>query len=335
MLTQPESIASPAETSLPAAPPREGSPWTGLWAVVAKEMADQLTSVRLLIFELITVVTAVGTVYSAAEQLRTAAGQDRFLFLRLFTTAREPLPAFVGFLVFLVPIVAIGLAFDAVNGEFNRRTLSRLLAQPIYRDALLLGKFLAGLGTLAIVLAAIWLLVAGLGLLRLGVPPGGEEAARLLWFLGLTIAYGGVWLGLALLCSIGFRQPATAALTALAVWLLFTIFWSMLVGVAIGALTPSAASTSDVLALAQRELTLSRISPNTLYGEAAIGLLNPAVRSLGLVLPIQMDQAVPGAPLPLAQSLLVVWPQLTGLVAETIALFAVGYVAFQRQEIRA
>jgi ABC-2 type transport system permease protein len=42
-----------------------------------------------------------------------------------------------------------------------------------------------------------------------------------------------------------------------------------------------------------------------------------------------------GAPLPAAQSFLLVWPQLTGLVAATILIFAIAYVAFQRQEIRA
>jgi ABC-2 type transport system permease protein len=51
---------------------REGSPWTGLWAVVAKEMADNLTSVRMLILELLTVLTAVVTVYGAAQSLRDA-----------------------------------------------------------------------------------------------------------------------------------------------------------------------------------------------------------------------------------------------------------------------
>ncbi|MCQ4153624.1 MAG: ABC transporter permease, partial [Archaeoglobi archaeon] len=40
-------------------------------------------------------------------------------------------------------------------------------------------------------------------------------------------------------------------------------------------------------------------------------------------------------PLPLSQSLMLVWPQLTGLIAGTILLFAVSYVLFQRQEIRA
>jgi ABC-2 type transport system permease protein len=92
-----------------------------------------------------------------------------------------------------------------------------VLAQPIYRDALLLGKFLGGLFTLTLVLTAIWLMIVGLGLFRLGVPPTGEEVARGLLFLVATIAYGGVWLGIALVCSIRFRQPATAAL-ACAPW---------------------------------------------------------------------------------------------------------------------
>ena len=64
--------------------------------------------------------------------------------------------------------MAIGLGFDSVNSEFNRRTLSRVLSQPIYRDALLLGKFLGGLATLAVALVALWLMVLGAGLLLLG-----------------------------------------------------------------------------------------------------------------------------------------------------------------------
>jgi ABC-2 type transport system permease protein len=53
------------------------------------------------------------------------------------------------------------------------------------------------------------------------------------------------------------------------------------------------------------------------------------------VLPFQLQGAVFGAPLPLDQSLALVWPHLTGLTAATILLFAVGYVLFQRREIRA
>ncbi len=322
------------QTMRPAA--REGSPWTGLWAVVAKEMADHLTSARMRILEILIVLTAVGTVYVAVRNLREVAGQDRFLFLRLFTTGQEPLPAFVGFLGFLIPLVAIALAFDSVNGEFSRRTMSRVLAQPIYRDALLLGKFLAGLFTLALVLTAIWLLIIGIGLLGLGVPPSGEEVVRSLLFLAAAIFYGGVWLALALVFSVVFRAPATAAMAAIAVWLFFTVFWNILADLLAQLIAPvQVGFAEEVLRQVQVSQSLSRVSPNTLYSEAMLALLQPTVRSVGLLLPTQMERAVLGAPLPVGQSLLIIWPQLTGLIAATILLFALAYVLFQRQEVRA
>ncbi len=314
---------------------REGSPWTGLWAVVTKEMADHLTSARMRILEILIVLTAIGTGYAALQQISGTGNQDQFLFLRLFTTAREPLPAFAGFLGFLVPLVAIALVFDAVNGEFSRRTVSRVLSQPIYRDALLLGKFLGAFFTLALVLAAIWLLIFGIGLLGLGVPPTGQEVARSMLFLLATIVYGGFWMALALLFSTLFRQSATAALASIAVWLFFTAFWEILVSLAAQSLRPVRFGfLSEALAQARLELMLSRFSPNTLFVEATVGLLNPAVRTLGLILPFELEGAILGAPLPVGQSLILTWPHLTGLIAVTILLFALSYISFQRREIR-
>ncbi len=316
---------------------REGSPWTGLWAVVAKEMADYLTSARMLFLEGLIVLTAFGTVYAASQNLRAGVSSDSsFLFLRLFTTAREPLPAFVGFLGLLVPLIGIALAFDAINGEFNQRTISKVLAQPIYRDALLLGKFLAGLGTLALVLASIWLLIIGMGLLQLGVPPSGEETLRMAWFLFVTICYGGIWLALAMLFSILFRQPATAALAAIAVWLFFTAFWGIIASLLARVLQPvPIGDTQALINQLQLELLLTRLSPNTLFSEVALATLNPAVRALGLVLPIQLHNAIPGTPLPAGQSILLTWPHMTGLIAAIIVVFAISYISFQRQEVRA
>lgn len=317
---------------------REGSPWTGLWAVVAKDMADHLTSVRMQIMEFLIVLTAVGTVYVGIQNLRESVGQDPFLFLRLFTTAREPLPAFVGFLGILVPLLAIALGFDAVNGEFNRRTLSRILAQPIYRDALIMGKFLAGFFTLALVLTAIWLLIIGIGIVGLGLPPNGEEVARGLLFLLATIFYGGIWLGLALVFSILFRQPATAALAAIATWLFFLIFWGILVSIIAQMARPvQYGLPQELLAQDQLARVLNRFSPNTLFSEVTLALLRPEKRAFGIMeLVLRFTEgAILGTPLPLAQSVLLIWPQLTGLIAATILLVALGYVLFQRQEIRA
>lgn len=315
---------------------REGSPWRGVWVVVAKDMADHLTSARISILEVLILLTAGGAVYMALQNLRSRVSQDPFIFLRLFTTAQDPLPSFVFFLSLLVPLIAIGLAFDAVNGEFNQRTLSRVLAQPIYRDALLLGKFLAGLFTLSLVLSAIWLLIIGLGIVGLGLPPGGEEVARIFLFLLVTIFYGGIWLALGMVFSTVFRQPATAALASLAVWLFFMIFWNILAQLAAQALQPVQSGTvQEILAQAQTIQTLSRISPNTLFVEATLGLMNPATRAFGLLLTSQLQGALIGTPLPLGESILLIWPHLTGLIAGTILLFAAAYVLFQRQEIRA
>jgi ABC-2 type transport system permease protein len=235
--------------------------------------------------------------------------------------------------------MAIGLGFDTINGEYNRRTLSRILAQPIYRDALLAGKFLAGIATLAISLTCMWLLVLGLALLFLGVPPGGEEIARSLVFLVVAVIYGGVWLALAMLLSVIFRSPATAALVALGIWLLLTLIWPMLSPAIASVIAPPdpryallGLQTPETLEVQQ---ILGRLSPNNLFGEAMLAVLSPTTRALGAVFIDQLRGALLGAPLPFGQSLLLAWPQIVGLLAATILLFVGAYVVFQRQEVRA
>jgi ABC-2 type transport system permease protein len=318
---------------------RKGSAFTGAGAVFLKEIADHLGGARVLVLEWLVLLTGIGAVYTAIQDLKQTTGQDPFLFLRLFTQARDPLPSFVSVLAFLVPLIAIGLGFDSINGEFNRRTLSRLLAQPIYRDALLLGKFFAGLATIAVALITLWLVVIGLGLVTLGVPPNGEEVARGAAFLVVAIAYGGVWLAVAMLCSVFFRSAATSALTALGLWLLVSVLWPLIVQFVSTAVYPPTAV--QILfgqpSIEQIELqqTLSRLSPSTLFGESVLGLLHPSTRALGPVFMSQLEGAVMGTPLPLQQSLILVWPQVTGLIAGTIVLFVIAYIAFQRQEVRA
>ncbi len=315
---------------------REGSPFTGLATVALKEAADHMTSARIHLVLLLIFLTAIGAVYAAIGQIAQTISEDQFLFLRLFTTARDPLPSFVAFLSFLLPLVAITLGFDAINGEYNRRTLSRVLAQPIYRDAVLTGKFIGGLIVLAICLLTLWLLVTGMGILMLGLPPSGEEVLRGLGFLLVSFVYAGVWLAVALVCSTVFRSPATSALAALTLWLVFTVFWSMLAPLVAGAIIP-VDMLDPMTQVHQLELekAISRISPNVLYGEMTLGLLNPATRSFGLVFSSQLKNALIGAPLPVSQSLLLIWPQLAGMIAGLLVLFTGAYVSFQRQEIRA
>jgi ABC-2 type transport system permease protein len=324
-----------------AAMQREGSPWRGVGVVTQKELADHLSSVRMLVIELLVVVTGVVIVLVSLQQIRDVTAEDPFLLLRVFTRSGEQL-SFVFVLTLLVPLVAIGLGFDLVNSEHNQRTLSRVLSQPIYRDALLFGKFLAGLATIAISLTAMWMVVLGLALAALGVPPSGEELARAALMLGVTIAYAGVWLALAMLFSILFRSPATAALSALGLWLFISILWPLLSGHLVNVFAPMSATSADELlgGLAIRQAVM-RLSPGALFGEIVTVLLDPAMRSTqqsqlaAMGLALVEPGSIPGAPLPLLQSLLIVWPQIVSLIASTIVLFVIGYVIFQRQEVRA
>ena len=291
------------------------------------------------IIEWLVILVSLGAVYMAVQQLRTVTAEDRFLFLRLFTEARESLPiSFISLVGILIPLIAIALGFDSINGEFNRRTMSRVLAQPLYRDALLFGKFLAGLTTITISLVSLFLLVFGLGLLLLGVPPNGEEVLRAIGFLVAAIAYGGVWLAAAMLFSVLFRSAATAAMCAFGLWLLLTFIWPILANVlsaGIGATPESIATGQPSVFQMELQLGLARLSPNDLFQETMAAMLQPSTRALGPVFISDVLGSIPGAPLRFGQSLLLVWPQFTALVAAVIVLFAITYVTFQRQEIRA
>lgn len=314
---------------------RDGSPFAGLSVVAMKEAADHMASMRVHLVMLLVTLAGFSAIFSAIGQIKANVSQDDFLFLRLFTTAVSPLPSFVGFMGFLLPLVAIALSFDAINGEYNRRTMSRLLAQPLYRDAVLLGKFLGGLIVLAICLVSLWLLMTGLGLIFLGLPPSGEEVLRGVAYLFGCLAYGAVWLSVALLFSSFLRAPATSALAALSLWLVFTVFWPMIApGLASFIAPVDPYEVSTVVNNAEWRTIMQRLSPNTLYGEMTLALMNPETRSLGLVFLEQYAGAVPGAPLPFGQSGLLIWPHVAGLVAGVVTLFTLAYVSFQRQEVR-
>ncbi len=325
---------------------REGSAFQGLGVVVLKELSDHLTGIRMVIIEWLVVLLAAFAVYKgiAPHDVREASSEDPFLLLHLFTKSGEGLPSFLSFVSLvsiLVPLVAICLGFDLVNSEHNQRTLSRILSQPIYRDALLFGKFLAGLATLAIMLVSLWLMVIGLGILMLGVPPGGEEVARAGAMLGVTIVYAGVWLGLALLLSVVFRSAASALIVGLGLWFFLTLIWPVLSPFVAALFVSDARSLSDVLNQLSVYQAFARLSPGALFGEIVGVLMDPTVQStqqpllasIGLML--VQPGAIPMQPLPLSQSLLIVWPQTVAMIAAVIMLFVIGYVIFQRQEVRA
>ncbi len=150
----------------------------GLLAVFRKEMADNFASRRFLIMFTLILLAGLSATYTAAQSIRadvnSADASTGFVFLRLFTVSSGSLPSFVAFVGFLGPLVGLAMGFDAINGEYARGTLSRVLSNPIFRDSVINGKFLAGVTTVAVMLISIALLLGGLGLRLIGIPPTGD-----------------------------------------------------------------------------------------------------------------------------------------------------------------
>jgi len=309
-----------------------------MYAVFRKELSDHLSSKRFIILFMLVFLSAMFAIYIAIQTIRSVVSPTtEAIFIRLFTTSGDNLPSFLFFLSLFIPIVGIALGFDAINNERNSGNLSRLMSQPIYRDSVINGKFLAGLAVLAIMIVGVVLIVGGLGLRIVGVPPNGEEIVRLMAFVFVSLVYGAFWMALAVLFSVFFKRTATSMLASLAVWIFFFFFLAVIAGGVADAIVP-VDSNSSVAALANNatlETSLSRLSPCTLYGETTIALLTPEVGSTNAtMLLISTYSGRLGNPLPLESSLLLVWPQIVSIIALCAVCFGISYIRFMREEIR-
>lgn len=183
-------------------------------------------------------------------------------------------------------------------------------------------------------LFALSFLVMGAGLIALGTPPSAEEFMRIVIYTILSVVYVSFWLNLSILFSVRFKQPATSALSGLAVWLFFTIFYPLIVNIIVKGVEPGRfASQGKILLYQKLKFYLVQIMPNELFNEVTSAILVPSVRSLGPLTTEQMQGAIPST-LSVGQSVLLVWPQVTGLLALTLLCFLVSYVIFMKREIR-
>jgi ABC-2 type transport system permease protein len=323
----------------------ERAPSGGWRTIAAKELSDHLSSVRFFVLLFVVGITAIIPLWFATNTISGVAAQAsgaKFLFLALFTLPAQDAAGIVTafFVAFFAPLVGIAFGFDAVNSERSQGTLSRLLAQPIHRDDVINGKFAAGLAVIAMMLTTLVVLMAGFAIIRLGIIPSVEEVFRVVAWVLATILYAGFWLAFGLLLSVALRSAASAALLGFGTWIGVFLFGNILLPILARVFFPIDATGSVAAqygAQGMQSLFL-RISPATLYTDIAAAILDPTVNRV--LLPGSIGEATSANDvlptlLSFDQSLLVVWPQIVILVAMTIAVFALGYIAFLRQEVRA
>jgi ABC-2 type transport system permease protein len=313
--------------------------------ICRKELADHFSSTRFILLFTVIVMVSLVTAYMVGAGLREemqGMTKPTLVFLLLFT-ATGKLFSLIQFIAFFGPLIGIVLGFDAINKERSSRTLSKLISQPIYRDAVINGKFLAGVIIITVMLVAIILLISGLGLTLIGVVPGPEEIGRLAIYLILSVFYISFWLGVSILFSILFRNIATSALAAVACWIFFSFFIAIGAGIAADMIAPidqnSVANNPErLIQHEQARNILSLFSPMTLYSEGTTTIMDPmrkTTQTLLLMGPLErLSLSRFQNPLPLLQSVYLVFPHIISLVAITMLFFAASYIAFMRQEIR-
>ena len=128
--------------------------------------------------------------------------------------------------VYLIPLIALMLSYDALVGEFERGTMMLLLAYPVTRWQIVLGKFL---GHVLILLIAI---LAGYGgtvvILTLATGSGTEGWQAYAVMMASSLVLGAVFIALGYFVSAIVRERATAVGAAIGLWLVFVVLYDLL-----------------------------------------------------------------------------------------------------------
>lgn len=191
--------------------------------LAAKELRDRLRNRWVLAVALVFAVFSLVIAYAGGAQ-QGAVGLRSLEFT---------IASLVSLVIYLVPLIALLLGFDAIVGERERGSLDLLLALPITRAELLLGKYLGLAAALALAMLAGLALVGGMLWRQFGVTGlyhyGGFVLSALL--LGLT------FLSLAMALSVLARDRTRASGLAIVLWFFFVLVFDLLL---LGALVSTA-----------------------------------------------------------------------------------------------
>lgn len=339
-----ETAGTPARKTRAEARRAERPPSGGWRTIAAKELADHIASWRFLVLLVVIAILSALPMYFTSADVQaqaTVASGNPLAFLVLFTHGSTSFGgvAMVALVTLLVPLVGISFGFDGINSERSQGTLARLLSQPVHRDDVVNGKFAAGIFVITVMMLLLVVLVTAIGILRLGIIPGGEDLARVgVWFVA-TVLYASFWLAFALLLSTVIRSAATAALVGFGSWLAVTMVGGFVLPAIAAFLFPidPSASIAAQFGAANAQSLLLRLNPSQLYADILQAVMDPRTKAIligNVGQAASSQQQIPNL-LSLDQSVLLVWPQFVALVALTVLVFALAYVLFLRQEVRA
>lgn len=193
--------------------------------IAAKEFRDRIRNRWVL------AVTVVFTAFALVIAYFGAAQQGAVGFRGIEVT----IASLVSLVIYLVPLIALILGFDAVVGERERGSLDLLLSMPITRFELLLGKFLGLSAALACATVVGFGLVGVLLAAKMPVAAWYDYAG----FMLSSVLLGMAFLSLAVTVSVFAGDRTRASGAAIALWFLFVLVYDLLL---LGALVASGGS---------------------------------------------------------------------------------------------
>jgi len=213
--------------------------------------------------------------------------------------------------IFLIPLIALLLSYDAICGEIDRGTMALLLSYPVARWQVLFGKFFGHLAILAFA-TLIGYGFAGLAVQWAGADDPGAWSA-FAFMIGTSALLGGVFVAIGYFISTLVRDRGTAGGVALGVWLFFVLLYDM-------------ALLGGLVADQGRNVTPAVLN--------ALLLLNPAdvYRLLNLTTSNDVSGFAGVAGLG-ADSGLGLWALMGALVVWMVAPLAASVVLFARRQV--
>jgi len=349
--------------------------------VAKKEFSDHITSRRFIIILALFLVISTVSIHEGIElyntrlemyneQLRQMTAGFEGLYPGQMPEKPSIMLVFLfmmGYMTALGSILALAVGFDLVSKEKESRSLKSLLSHPVYRDEIINGKMLGGVGALGFAMALALALSLAM-LLVFSVVPTLDEFAAILIFgaasLGLLLAY----FAIALTMSTVAKESGNALIYTLVIFAvvstLLPAFGTMAADVFAGdppeppetvvpMPTPAQSSGGGYVTaddpretdpawkdyeearktyIEKRRLISdisSILSPQTNYVMVSLAVTDPG--SSAMYTAYGAVQAEPGG---LADALGRIWMNIAAIIVFPAAFFAATYVKFMRMDIR-
>ena len=262
----------------------------------------------------------------------------------------------VSMMTYFAPIMGLALGFDVISGEREKGTLKITLAQPVFRDTVINGKFLAALGAVSLATVIVSLVEVGGSTLVLGITPSSEDILRLMLFMLFVILFAMTYYGIGAFLSTATKKTSQSVIIGVVLWAAFAFIIPIIAQLVASSLvpisfrpggnstfSPGSGFTPDstyITAMRNRSSIIqmiSSVSPNFHFSQIAQYVL-------GVYSSITMGPGGGGigpgtgqtaqTTVSIIGSLGYTWPNILVLALATTITFVASYLLFTRQEIR-